>query len=155
VSLNAKPALLWLATELGIDNRELTKKENFSARMKLQKASFLLHHLDVPPFNRFRFNMYLRGPYSSELAVQYYNLNGVDPNPVLLHEDQSAILRWFASYGLKEMEIATSLMLIDEFNGAKRTDDETYEILTVSKPWVSPEAFKRVLVGLRERKLVR
>ena len=68
---NTKPALLWLANELGIDKTELTKKENFDARMKFQKASFLLAHLKVSPFDLFYFNMYLRGPYSSGLAAQY------------------------------------------------------------------------------------
>jgi uncharacterized protein YwgA len=152
---NAKPALLWLADALGIDRGELKKKENFDARMKLQKASYLLHYLRVSPFDAFHFNLYLRGPYSSGLAIQYYDFDGDRPSTPEMGVEHAGILAWFSKFDLREMEIATSILLIEESNPRGLRDEEIYSVLTISKPWVSPDNFNLIIGELREKKLVR
>lgn len=43
----------------------------------LQKAVFLLKHLKIHPFTKYKFNLLVRGPYSLDLANDYYNLEEV------------------------------------------------------------------------------
>ncbi|MDG6988628.1 MAG: hypothetical protein JRN21_04805 [Nitrososphaerota archaeon] len=58
--MNAEPALLWHAEELGMEKKGSTTKENFGSRMRSQKASFLLRHTGVEPFRSFHFDVYPR-----------------------------------------------------------------------------------------------
>ena len=53
------------------------------------------------------------------------------------------------------MEIATSILLIEESNPRGLRDEEIYSVLTISKPWVSPDNFNLIIGELREKKLVR
>ena len=46
--------------------------KRFTNRLKLQKYAFLAKHLGMP--FRYRHTIYLYGPYSSELAADYYAL---------------------------------------------------------------------------------
>ena len=63
--------LALLLDELGIGVAEL---QTFRGRRCLQKAVYLVQH---PPLNRdfgFRYNLYIRGPYSPELADAGYRI---------------------------------------------------------------------------------
>jgi uncharacterized protein YwgA len=150
---NVKPSLTWLANELGIDNGELKESKNFDSRLKFQKVSYLLKTLGVKPFSRFTFNLYLRGPYSPGLAAQYYDLNGDESEEVSLTKDERETLNWFKELDLKGMEVASSIMLIQNFNGEKVSDEDIYSVLTVSKPWVKKEDFAEVIRELKKRNL--
>lgn len=46
--------------------------EQFINRLKLQKYAFLAKHLGMP--FRYQYGIYIHGPYSSELAADYYTL---------------------------------------------------------------------------------
>ncbi len=151
---SAKPKLAWLADELGIDRNELKGSDKFDARLKFQKVSFLLSSLGVEPFKRFVFNLYLRGPYSPGLAAQYYDLNGDTPEPVNLTRHEHEILEWFVRFDLREMEVASSIMLIQSFRDDKVSDEDIYSVLTVSKPWVKKSDFVRIIGELRQKRLV-
>jgi len=43
-------------------------------RIRIQKIVYLLNRLGSTPARRFRFDLYLHGPYSTELAEEYYAL---------------------------------------------------------------------------------
>ena len=55
--------------EFDVDGNE---EKHFVNRLKLQKYAFLAKSFGMP--FRYRHNMYLYGPYSSELAADYYAL---------------------------------------------------------------------------------
>jgi hypothetical protein len=152
---SAKPKLAWLANELGIDKSELKESDNFDARLRFQKVSFLLNHLGVDPLKKFTFNLYLRGPYSPGLAAQYYDLNGDNPEPINLTKHEHELLNWFAGFDLKQMEVASSIMLIQGFSTDKVSDEDIYSVLTVSKPWVEKDDFERIIGELRQKGLVK
>lgn len=62
-----------LISLLGIDPDAI--KVNFDLRFKIQKSIRLLQlHPEISKFVRYNFNFYVRGPYSSGLAKNYYNL---------------------------------------------------------------------------------
>jgi Uncharacterized conserved protein len=63
-------SLKQLLGELGLST------ESFSGRLKVQKAVLLLKYLGVSPFDRYEFGLYVRGPYSPVLALDYYNNTG-------------------------------------------------------------------------------
>ncbi|MDR2545424.1 MAG: hypothetical protein LBD03_07810 [Methanobrevibacter sp.] len=55
---------------------------NFNDRLKLQKYVFIAKYFG---FNHaYNYNLYIRGPYSSDLADDYYNLLNTENNIVLL-----------------------------------------------------------------------
>jgi len=61
--------LAWVMVRLGVtDNVE----NNFRARLRLQKTIYLLQALGFP--TGYEFSMYIRGPYSPELANDYMEL---------------------------------------------------------------------------------
>ena len=70
----------------------------------------------------------------------------------MLSTEQVSFLRWFSKYDLKEMEIAASIMLIEESAGTSLSDTDIYSVLTVSKPWISPGAFSGILEGIAREK---
>jgi len=61
--------LAWVMVRLGVtDNVE----SSFPARLRVQKAVYLLQALGFP--TGYEFSMYIRGPYSPELANDYMEL---------------------------------------------------------------------------------
>ncbi len=147
--------LVWLIDKHGIGKRDL--KGSFDARLRLQKTSYLLKHLGIPPFKDYDFNLYLRGPYSPSLSHEYYNLEGIAPSSIELSESNLDLLRWFTSKSSRDMEIATSILLINEFGirGGKLSDSDVYSILIVSKPWITIPMFKKTTDELREQGLIK
>jgi hypothetical protein len=141
--------------ELGIDKRELKEGSNFNSRLKLQKVCFLLGSMGKSPFNKLNFNLYLRGPYSPSLATQYYDLNGDHPEPITLTRNEHETLEWFTHLDLRQMEVASSIILIQGFGKGKMPDEDIYSVLTVSKPWVEKDDFQRMIGELRKKGLVK
>src|SRR5438132_2932769 len=120
----SKPQIVWLMNELGIAREGL--KTSFGARLRLQKASFLLNYLSVQPFTKYNFNLYLRGPYSSRLASEYYDLDGISPAAVDLSKNEKTLLEWFATLDEATLEVASSILLINEYrdeSGGDLKDD--------------------------------
>ncbi len=63
-----KNLLAWILVRLGLAD----KLDGFPARLRAQKAVYLLQALGFP--TRYDFNMYIRGPYSPGLADDYMAL---------------------------------------------------------------------------------
>jgi uncharacterized protein YwgA len=108
----------------------------------------------VAPFTSFNFNLYVRGPYSPDLAECYYHLEAeTAPVEVKLDREKEELLNWFISHDSKWLEIASSIISI------KRTyreidEDEVYSILEMSKPWVDQQKFVAIYRELENRKLI-
>jgi hypothetical protein len=70
----SRPELTWLfAHELGL---QVTDLKRFDGRKRFQKLIYLLQH---PPFSRdfgYRYNLYIHGPYSPDLAADGYEVAG-------------------------------------------------------------------------------
>ncbi|MGP8074998.1 MAG: hypothetical protein ACLP74_08325 [Thermoplasmata archaeon] len=64
-------SLAGLARESG---RPGFKVDEFPDRFRIQKAVFLLKRLGEPSAQAYQFNQYVNGPYSPELASDYYDL---------------------------------------------------------------------------------
>lgn len=147
-----KGEVVWLIDFLGLSKEKLANPDSFNERLKFQKAVFLLKHLDFSPFRNYGFSMYLRGPYSPELAGDYYNLEGVSPVPIELG-DKKELLNWFVSHDMKWLEIASSIISITD-SYREIPDSEIYDILHMSKPWVKKDDFQKIInelgrMGLR------
>ncbi len=143
--------LVWLVKLLGLSPSGIKDPDNLEDRLKLQKAVLLLKHLKVKSFRKYDFNMYLRGPYSPELASDYYRLEGVEPEPV--EGADVEIVKWFASHDPRWLEIASSILWIKEAYPRSKPK-EVYSILTLSKPWVGEKEFKRIFRELKEKSLI-
>jgi hypothetical protein len=151
-----KQELAWLCNELGIKPTSLAKKSNFEDRLRLQKTSYFLKCLGIPSFQGFNFNLYLRGPYSPSLSAEYYDLEGVNPQPIDLSSKRD-LLDWFMKKSSKDMEVTTSILLVSRIrtqNDQKLTDDDIHSILTVSKPWITKPLFGKSVGELREKGLI-
>lgn len=61
-----------------IDNKLITGNlegetdEAFENRLKIQKYVLIARHLGITEFNRYEYDLYIYGPYSSMLADEYY-----------------------------------------------------------------------------------
>lgn len=60
---------------------------SFDERLRLQKAMYLLGSMSHPGARRYRFSMYVHGPYSPELAKDYYALQDGKPLPAVVLPD--------------------------------------------------------------------
>jgi uncharacterized protein YwgA len=147
-----KGEVRWLVRFLGASPKKLTASSGIEDRLRLQKAAFLLNHLGVRPFTDYPFSMYLKGPYSSSLANEYYHLDRIRASPVKLDSEVKGVLKWFSSRDTKWLEVASSILSIKERNKGVGKED-MYSVLTLSKPWVDHDYFESVVTELDQKQL--
>ena len=111
---------------------------SFKDRLLMQKGCFVLNRMGVDP--KYRFDLYIRGPYSSELAGDYYDLlNGtgmtyetdVDPG----HIRELSVL---IDKGTPFLEAYATLGLVLSYNPGLDTD-RLIEFVTDMKPHLKKE----------------
>jgi uncharacterized protein YwgA len=147
-----KGEVKWLIQRLGISPKKLTGASSLKKRLRIQKAAFLLRHLGVSPFNEYDFNLYLHGPYSSNLAANYSHLEKVRTRPVKLDSEKMKLLEWFVSNEDRWLEVASSIIWIKNRSSNTKKED-TYSVLMLSKPWIDNGLFKSVVTDLEEQGL--
>jgi uncharacterized protein YwgA len=148
-----RAAVSWLIEFLGLTPEKVISPLGFNARLRVQKAALLLKHLGVRPFTGFEYGLYLRGPYSTDLSSVYYSLGETSPSEPNVDEQTKGILRWFASNDLTWLEVASSILSIEESHPGISDSDVLLQ-LQLSKPWVSSPHFTNVLSDLKQRGLV-
>jgi uncharacterized protein YwgA len=148
-----KSEVRWLLRLLRVTPKKLTKTTSFDERLKVQKAVFLLKYLKVEPFSSYGFGLYLHGPYSADLAKDYYDLGKVKPETVPVGSAHITLLRWFVSKDDRWLEVASSILSLRERYGAA-TDDEIYSTLRLSKPWVDKQLYESVTTDLVKHRLL-
>ena len=77
VPINLPEGAQEVASALKAVGREMNREFQISTqdgRFRIQKAVYLLKRLRYPAAYRFSYNLYLRGPYSPDLAKAYYAL---------------------------------------------------------------------------------
>ncbi|MGC8622303.1 MAG: hypothetical protein ACP5U0_10350 [Caldisphaera sp.] len=129
-----------LSSNKFIEKDRITDNDGFDYRLRLQKAVFLLHYLHIPPFVDYRFNMYIKGPYSPDLAADYFS-----DNPLKFNADNNIIgkLKWFMGHDDRWLEVAASILYILERYVSIRPG-EILDIVHVSKPWVDEKMFNDI-----------
>jgi len=147
-----KAALAWLVEFLEISKKNLVKPSSFEERLRIQKAAFLLKHLEVKPFTSYDFNLYLRGPYSPSLAADYYKLGDMTLEDFVSprfkpNRKAERLLKWFISHPSEWLEVASSIISIRERYPSVK-NEEVYSLLRLSKPWVNRTLFRRILKEL-------
>jgi hypothetical protein len=125
---------------------------SFSARFRLQKATYLLKQLGVRPFSEYSFNLYIHGPYSPTLAEQYYSAR--PGGPARLSPEVVNKLDWFVDHSDNWIELASAILSLRESNPGI-ADGDLLPTLRMSKPWVTDSAFRRTLHELDEAGLIR
>jgi len=88
--------------------------DNFGDRLLMQKGCFILNRIGVEP--KYKFSLYLRGPYSSDLADDYYEVmrspgvkleTDVDANKIsYLSTIMKRGIRFVEAYATLEMAMA-------------------------------------------------
>ncbi len=138
----------------------------FDHRLRLQKLVYLAKVLGVPRIN-YEFNLYLRGPYSPNLADDYYRLSrdDFDENIVRFFLNNSAFKKLANLTHGKDgtwLEIATTLIELKkvaermiEIGFAKIDKEELLVTLTYrKKPFVSRKYVKDVLNELKYQQII-
>ena len=141
----------WLLGFLKLSREELKKDENFLSRLRVQKASYLLRYLGVHPFTKYDFSLYIHGPYSTELAREYYSEKSEEATVPEIDNDTLELLKWFMDHNDRWLEIATSILMIRE-QYTKIKDREVLSILKLSKPWLSEDEFREVYRELKSKR---
>jgi uncharacterized protein YwgA len=144
--------LVGLLNELGYAPRDITSDDAFNDRLRVQKAVFLLNYLGVAPFTGYRFSMYLRGPYSPQLAHDYYHLGDVEPEALPVDPRGRDLLAWFMGHENSWLEVASSILSIRRRH-PQIDRAEIYPILRMSKPWVKDDLYQLVITHLDSKGL--
>ncbi len=139
----------------------------FDHRLRLQKLVYLAKTLDVPNLE-YDFNLYLRGPYSPELADDYYHLDkdfkvGENYVNAFLNDPSfKKLVRLVKGKDGTWLEIAATLVelskVVDNLTkiGLVKDDEETTLIAFTynRKPFVTRKYIKEVLEELKYHKVI-
>uniref|UniRef100_A0A7C4VV97 DUF4065 domain-containing protein n=1 Tax=Fervidobacterium pennivorans TaxID=93466 RepID=A0A7C4VV97_FERPE len=120
--------------------------KEFENRLRLQKYVFLLKKFGVDL--GYSYNMYFYGPYSPDLAKDYYNLPETKEEEELPREFYNLVKgkssRW--------LELATTLIMIKD--GFKSFDEEKVIQNVAKSKSESPKKLRKIYNELREAKVI-
>jgi len=111
---------------------------DFWSRFRIQKSIYLLQTIGYPGTSGYRFNLYLRGPYSPDLAKDYYALEdeGISfksrVSPASIPSDKLAVLREALGRGEYFLEALVTLLSI--VKSEERDKTKAIEIAARLKP---------------------
>ncbi len=133
--MNNMNNLLWLIKELGYKIEDLKGDSpiNFENRVKLQKIVYILEKFFGNEIFDYEYNVYLRGPYSKDLAKDYFNITRKDLNKkVELKygnvEKVREIIKKLKNLDSFELEIMATLLSIRERNNLNDAIELTYNL---------------------------
>jgi len=129
--------------------REMRVKA-FADHLRIQKEVYLVRlHPDLAPLLPFEFDMYIRGPYSTDLADAYYAK--ARPARVEVTARAAAYAREVLGMDAWTLELAATLVMFCEYNERfpEFTAEEGLEILLERKPRATEEDARRALEILR------
>ncbi len=127
--------LLWLINELGYKVEDIKGDSpiNFENRVKLQKIVYILEKFFGNEIFDYEYNVYLRGPYSKDLAKDYFEITEEDLNKkVELKygnvEKVREIIKKLKNIESFELEIMATLLSIRERNNLNDAIELTYNL---------------------------
>ncbi len=122
------------------------KVNYFNNRLKLQKYVFLLRRYGIDL--GYSYNYYIRGPYSPELADDYYNLPNIEEE-IELPED---FLKLIKNKSERWLELASSLVMVfEKYPGI--SEEDAIRIVAGSK-LENPKKLREILRELKEHKAI-
>jgi len=129
--------------------REMRAK-TFEDRLRIQKEVYIMRlHPDLAPLLPFEFDMYIRGPYSTDLADAYY----AKARPARVEVTARAAAYAGEVLGMDPwaLEVAATLVEICSYNARfpEFTAEEGLEILLERRPRATEEDARRALEALR------
>jgi uncharacterized protein YwgA len=103
----------------------------FSHRIMLQKYVFLAKSLGWP--NDYAYNLYIRGPYSPDLAKDYYNLDECptvdeDKTPIRFL-DKERFARTISGKNVEWLEVGTTMLSVYNNNKERINEDKIAQFL--------------------------
>jgi len=115
----------------------------FDSRLKLQKYVYLGRYFSLP-FN-YSYNLYIRGPYSPDLAKDYYSLDDVEASLVRLPRRFVELVR---GKNVEWLEYATTLLMISK-RYPNIGDNLIIKLVKSSKPYAEENELREILDELR------
>lgn len=88
--------------------------EKFSDRLAMQKGCYILNSWGYEPI--YRYSLYIRGPYSSELADDYYEMRGEISGDTDVSERDLSRLKELYNKGLPYVEAYATVLLLKNSN---------------------------------------
>lgn len=120
-------------------------KNLFNNRLKVQKYIFIARKFGVKlPY---KYSLYIRGPYSSSLADDYYKIeNFQEYEPLIINEDFFNLVR---NKTEKWLEYAATLIMIRD-RYAQITDEQLIRLVKSVKPHANNSELIKILNALKK-----
>lgn len=120
--------------------------DDFNSRLRIQKTVYLLKVLGVKPYSDYDFGHYVRGPYSPDLARDYYSDSDdhLDGSCPIIPRDKMDIVILAANKGNNFLEAVATLHIAWTTNPGI-TGPETIDMVRELKPALTnklPEAWQ-------------
>jgi len=114
--------------------------DSFDDRLMIQKGCFILNLRGVGP--AYNFSMYIRGPYSRDLADDYFKV----PKKRMSYEtdvpeDDIAELSRIMDKGAPFVEAYTTIVLVSKYNRMMK-EDELTDFVAKLKPHIEKETIR-------------
>ena len=131
--MHNNPSSLIVAISKALD-RSLNKGR-FNDRLLMQKGCYILNRWGYGP--EYKYSLYIRGPYSSELADDYYELRYIG-DTTDVPEDKISELSAIMKKGVEYTEAYATVMLVKE-NNPGRSNEEILSKSLAIKPHLNKE----------------
>ncbi len=124
---------------------------DFDSRLRLQKYVFLarFYGLDM----KYSFSLYIHGPYSPDLARDYYNLDNVSLEPLPESFRGIEFLELVKDKDEKWLEVAATIMSVYEYN-KHISREKLIEIVKEIKPSFTKETIEKIIEDLEKARLL-
>lgn len=132
---------------------------SFEKRKRIQKIVYLLKlHKELRPFlAHYKFSIYLHGPYSPDLALDYYNVSDYGreyskgSELINISDESISYAKFIMSLSTKELEILTTVIELIKHHGTTDINKLTW-LMKGLKPKVSKAEVQQALKTLEEIK---
>ncbi len=120
-------------------------KNLFNNRLKVQKYVFIARKFGLSL--RYTYSLYIRGPYSSGLADDYYEIDDYhNSNSLEIDEDFFKLVK---NKSEEWLELAATILMIRE-RYQSINDEKLVALVNNAKPHAKKEELRKILVLLRK-----
>ncbi len=158
----SRPIVAWIIRVAGIRSKDI--ESDLATRVKIQKLVFLMSHF-IQELKGFRFNLYIYGPYSPDLAEVYYELARNGDNAIEALASKYKPLKEIENilYNLSRLDneilelMATAYDIYLSHRNIKLIDlDEDFLVrrTKIVKPWASTITIRNAIRKLKELHII-
>jgi uncharacterized protein YwgA len=138
-----------------LDTVDGTKEDHFENRFKIQKYVFLAGYFDLDM--EYHYNVYIHGPYSSELADDYYELakehnSRIYPKALPDSFDTKGFYEFVADKNLEWLEVASTLLSL---NKSFTDKSSLLDRITNMKDHIPRDKIKDILSELEQKGFIK